>query len=448
MTPRSAIARLLAIAVLAVVGYQIVARSGVSADVTAEQSATLSETTRRVVRGVNEQLRVTAFFPRDAPGRVEAATLLSRYRDLNRKITFRILSPEVAPGEADRLGVQEVGNAAVEAIDREEVEVAQYAIEIDITSAIARLIRNVDGTVCFASGHDERSISDDGRDGLAEAAKLLRDNGYDVETIDLVTRPSVPRMCDAVVAAAPDAALRRGARRAIASYLEASGKLFALADPDSDGDLSPVTRAWGVTFLGGVVVEGDEGAHLPQDLTAPIVTRYAGGSPVVRGLGPTFLPRASGLERVRVRDAGLTVTELATTSDVSYLDRGDFEAFDPDVDREGPVTVGIAADDSRVERPESERARIARTRVLAWGDVDFASNAFLQDGSNADLWLQGIDWLTQPEDLVTAVPRFPRVRELGLTEARSDYVRFLMAGVVPGLFLIAGAIVWVVRRPR
>ena len=49
---------------------------------------------------------------------------------------------------------------------------------------------------------------------------------------------------------------------------------------------------------------------------------------------------------------------------------------------------------------------------------------------------------------MTAVPNFPKVRELKLTSARSRYVLALTAGIVPGLFLIAGAMVWVVRRGR
>ena len=86
--------------------------------------------------------------------------------------------------------------------------------------------------------------------------------------------------------------------------------------------------------------------------------------------------------------------------------------------------------------------------MLAWGDVHFATDAFITDGSNARLWVQGIDWLTQPEDLVTAVPNFPKLRELDLTAARSRYMLFLTAGVVPGLFVIAGALVWALRRGR
>jgi hypothetical protein len=234
----------------------------------------------------------------------------------------------------------------------------------------------------------------------------------------------------------------------VRAYLRATGKVFLMADPDADGDLTPIGKPWGIRFVRGVVLEGDEGSHLPSDVTAPIVSRYAGASPAVRGLGPTYFPRAMGVDARGTGDPGLTVAEVAFTSRLGYLDRGKLSSFDPKVDVAGPVALGAAADRSEVERPGTMKARIRRTRILAWGDVDFATNAFIGDAANARLFLQGIDWLTQPEDLVTAVPNFPKVRELKLTQARSRYLLVLNAGLIPGLFLIAGAFVWVVRRGR
>lgn len=424
--------------------YSAVASARVAVDLTAEGSATLSDTTLSVLEGVDRRLEITAFFPREAAGRVEASTLLSRYRDANRRITFRIVDPNIVPGEVQRLGAHEVGNAAVQDLSDDDVEVAQYTIEIDLTSAIARLLRDVQGTVCFTAGHGERKITGGAEESLSQATEILRNNGYKTEPMDLLATPRIASSCNAVVIAAAENRFSREVRSVLHRYLRASGKLFVLADPEADADLTPVTKPWGIRFLGGVVVEGSDGAHLPRDLTAPIVTRYAGGSPVVRGLAPTFFPRVMGIEAKATKDPGLTVTELAQTSEISYLDRNDFEDFDPKVDAPGPVTVGAAADDSEVVRGRS----IRRTRILAWGDVDFATNGFIGEGANAALFVQGVDWLTQPEDLVTAVPNFPEPRELRLTEARSRYVLFLMAGVIPGLFLIAGAMVWVVRRSR
>jgi ABC-type uncharacterized transport system involved in gliding motility auxiliary subunit len=449
LTPRRMALSFLAFFVVLVGVNGQIGRLAKSWDLTASDSATLSDTTREVLRNLHRRVEITAFFPRDVAGRVEAATLLARYRKANRRITFRVLDPTLAPGEAQRLGVEEVGSAAVQDVsDPKKIEIAQYAIEIDVTSAIARLLRNVQGTACFATGHGERTIEQAGQDGLSAAAGLLRDNGYRLRSVDLLISPRVPRSCSALVVAVPENTFEGRSRRALVRYLDAGGKAFVVADPTSDVDLSSVTKPWGLRFLRGIVLEADPGSHLPQDVTAPVVSRYGGGVSVVRGLGPTYFPRAMGVAAKNTGDPGLTVTGLAYTSPLAYLDRSDTSRFDPKVDVAGPIALGAAADSSEVERPGTSRASIKRTRVLVWGDVDFATNGFLSDGANARLFVQAIDWLAQPEELVTAVPSFPKVRELDLTQARSRYMLFLMSGVVPGLFVIAGALVWVIRRGR
>lgn len=426
-----------------------IGRSHVAWDLTAEGSASLSPETLRVLHDVDRRIQITAFFPRDAVGRVEAATLLSRYRKADRRITFRVVDPALAPGEAQRLGVQEIGSAAVQDVqDAENIEIAQYTIEIDVTSAIARLVRGIEATVCFTTGFGERDVTDDTSAGISRAAALLRSNGYTVKTYDALTASRGPNGCDAVVVASPLSSLDEDTMRRLQRYLDESGKAWVLADPTADTDLTSVTRPWGIRFLRGVILEGDADSHLPGDVTAPIVRRYAGGNPAVRGLGPTYFPRAMAVQARDTGDPGLSVTGVAFTSRLGYLDRDDIESFDPDVDREGPVAIGAAADRSEVSDPGTSRARVHRTRVLAWGDVDFMTNEFVGDAANARLWIQGIDWLTQPEDLVTAVPNFPKVRELELTAARSRYLLLLTAGLIPLLFLIAGGFVWIVRRGR
>ncbi|HYZ93416.1 MAG TPA: GldG family protein [Actinomycetota bacterium] len=448
MTPRRAFVWMAAFVVVVLAVNVGIGRAHIGWDLTAEGSASLSSETRRVLRDVSRRIEITAFFPREAPGRVEAATLLSRYRRANRRITFRVLDPQLAPGEAQRLGVSEIGSAAVQDVaDPKRIETAQYTIEIDITSALARLVRGVDATVCFAAGHGEREPEASEGTGYSRAAALLTSNGYRTRTVNLLAGRGIGR-CDAVIFAAPTTRPATSVVRTIRSYLAGGGKLFALADPDANTNLTPLTEPWGIRFERGVILEGDSASHLPTDVTTPIVSRYAGGSAPVRGLGPTFFPGAMGVDTRDTGNPGLTVTGIAFTSPLGYLDRADVTEFDPKVDREGPIAIGAAADDSEVKRPGTARASIRRTRILAFGDVDFASNAYISDAANARLWVQGIDWLTQPEDLVTAVPSFPKIRELNLTAARSRYLLLVTAGLLPGLFLIAGGFVWALRRGR
>jgi hypothetical protein len=426
-----------------------ISRTRVAWDLTAEHSGTLSDETIRVLHAVKRRVQITAFYGRDTLGRVEASTLLERYHRVNRRITFRILDPSVAPGELKRLGVASEGSAGIEDLSRSgKVEVAQFVIEIDVTSAIARLLRNSHGTVCFTSGHGERSATGADPSGFSSASDILRDNAYRIRTIDLLAAASIPKTCDALVIASPTTRFDDASRTAVVRYLRRTGKALLLGDADADADLTPLARPWGLQFVRGVVVEASDGAHLPNDFTSPIVTNYFASSPAVRGLGPTFFPRTQAIRTHNVSDPGTTVSAVAITTKLAYLDRGDLGTFDETVDVAGPIVVGAAADDSAVVGAGTKRARVVRTRILAWGDADFASNAFIGDGSNARLWIQGIDWLAQPEDLVTAVPNFPKVRELKLTSARSRYMLFLMAGFVPGLFLLAGAFVWVLRRSR
>lgn len=446
-TPRRALGALVALVVVAVAVNLFVGRLGRAFDLTSEGSATLSEQTRRVLGGLDEDVEITAFFSRDAIGRVEAATLLSRYRKISRHISFRIVDPRLAPGEAERLGITSQGSSAV--VDEDgQVETAPLTIEIDLTSAIARLIRDSAVTVCFTTGHGERASQDATPSGLGQAAEILVDNGYRIQTLDLLADPRIHADCEAIVVAAPTSPVSEAAAEAITTYLESQGKAFVLTDPSSDVDVSELTEAWGAAFEPGVVIEGDPGSHLPDDFTSPIVARYSEASPAVRGLGPTFFPGVQGVRTPGIDDPGVTAAGIAFTSELSYLDRGDTGSFDSDVDVPGPVAVGGAVDDSRVSDPGTEEATVLRTRILLWGDVDFASNAFIGEAANARLWVQGVDWLTQPEALVTAVPSFPKLRELELTEARSRYILLLTAGVVPGLFVIAGAFVWILRRGR
>lgn len=415
-------------------------------DLTAERSATLSNTTVEIVEALDEPIEITAVFGRDHPGRAAAATLLGRYRRLNRHVRWRIVDPLLAPGELERLRGMVPGAAAVVPTrDPQRAEVAPLAIEIDLTSALARVIRGNTAVVCATTGHGERGLQDAGPEGLASFAQSLRDNGYTLRTIDLLAAPAVPEDCDAVLVADPTSAYAPEVVEALTASLRRSGKLFVMLDPDSTVDLNPAVSGWGIAFRRGIVFEADPASRLRDDPTAPIVRRYDPSNPTVRGIGPTYFPGAEAVEVTPLEGRpGLSVAPIARTSDDAVLETF-AEGAEP---ASGPLALVAAADDSEVVDPSGPDPKIDRTRILAVGDVDFASNAFLGEAANARLALQGMDWLTQPEPLLTAVPNLAALRELELTEQRSRAILLLTAGGVPMAFLLAGAFVWVLRRGR
>ena len=413
-------------------------------DLTEGETLTLSDQTRDVVSSLDRDVEITLFARRSEPGRVEAVSLLDRYRRLDRRIDVEVRDPDESPGDAQRLGIDPlVGGVAVTAGGR--TEVVPFATEGGLTGALARLLREGDSVVCVTTGHGERSIEDQGGTGISRLADLLERDGHRIVPVDLLAGDEVPEACAVVLVAAPTGALSAAADRALRRWVEDDGRLLLLTDPLAEADVAPALLGdLGIRIEPGVVFEGDAANVVAGDVSAPIVTRYPSGNPVGLRLPPTFFPVVQEVAVDESTEDGLTVSRVAQTSETSYLERNPVSPeFDPDDDRGGPVTVIAAADRSRVVG-----ADVRRTRVVVTGDVDFATDDFVGEAGNAQLLRQAVAWLTETEDLVAISPNLPEDRPLRLTDARADYARLLSVGVVPGLFLLAGAMVWAIRRGR
>ena len=443
--PRGSLRIAGAVALLAVVaGADLAAdRERRIIDLTANDSLSLTEETKDVIRQVDKRTKIHVFLPADDPDRAAAGPLLLRYQRLNRRIDVSIREPDDSPGEVQRLGLDSsLGGVAVSQGDK--VELAETITEQDITGAFVRLVRDRRRNVCTATGHGEVSFADEGTRGLSEAGRTMLANGYFLQTVDLLTGAAVPPACDALIVANPISDLG-AAREKVARYLAADGRVLFITDPISDVDLNPLLRPYGITIHRGIVIERESDSALPDDPTSPIIRRYTTAHPIARRVAPSYFPATQGLEVDDDRDSeGLTTTRLADTSPESFLEvRPLTPAFDPKEDRAGPITVAAAADKSRLEG-----AGAKRSRVVVFGDLDFATNPVVGQAGNAALLLHSLDWLTASEDELVLSTHLPPYRPLSLTNAQLRYARVLAIGIIPALFLLCGGLVWAVRRGR
>ena len=426
-----------AVAVVTVLGVAGLQRARHVYDLTAEATLTLSPQSLSVIDALRHDVDITAFVRTDEPGRVEAVAVLDRYDERSDRIDVRVVDPDDAPGDVARLGVDPLlGGVALVAGGK--IERAATATEQDLTSALARLERTRVPDLCVTTGHGEAE--------LGRARALLARAGYRTVSLDLLAAPSIPARCAAVLLAGPTT-LSAPALAALAAWLAADGKLLVLADPAAGADLSlaPVLDRFGLGLRRGLVFEGDAQAVIAGDATAPIVRTYSSAHPIVRHLPPTYFP---GVQAVEVDDnadvPGLTVSRLADTSKASYLETEPVAArFEPGRDEPGPITVAAAADQSR-----NDGRSIARSRVVVIGDVDFATDGFLDQAGNSSLLLRSVEWLTSGATEAAITPNIPADRPLALTDGRRAYARVVTAGLVPVLFALAGAIVWALRRAR
>lgn len=201
------------------------------------------------------------------------------------------------------------------------------------------------------------------------------------------------------------------------------------------------------------------------------VTRYTlSEHPIVeplKGLKGVF-PEAAPLKRTDTIPDGVTLNDLIIVPNREDMwAEADLQALGKEyqqklyvvkgeMDISGPFAIGVAAERTREEEPAgkivvvSSRSFATDQVALQRGLVQTAQGfaLILQNPANMDLMVNAIHWLNDNEGLIGKgiesrdIPRLDQLEPgTGLTVART-----LAVGVWPALALVAGLVVWFVRR--
>ena len=233
-----------------------------------------------------------------------------------------------------------------------------------------------------------------------------------------------------------------------------NGRMLVLSEPGGP-NLDAITTRWGLRLLPGIVFDPERA--LAGDPTSVLVNDFPTESPVSKGVDGAALVTAGGITTAASEDTGLTVSRVMESSPHSWLELNPAATpatYEPDKgDRGGPVVLAGAADRSEVKangetRLPSGGPSIARTRLLAFTDADWASNAVIDRLANARLLANGLNWLAGEEDLVAVGGVDHDRRRLDLTPSQRRLMGIGSICAIPAAVLLVGAGVWLRRRRR
>lgn len=425
-------------------------RAGASVDLTDNRRFTLQPESLRIARALPPGVRVEAFLPPGSRFGREARTLLERYAERARGMRFAFVDPATEPARLLKEQV-EPGQAIVRVGDKQLV--VESVTEQALSSAFLRLLRERPKTVCFTAGHGEAAIDDEGPAGLRALAEGLRRGGYQVVALPPgALAGSLPPGCDLLVVAGPTTAFAPAELDAFHAYLRDEGKAFLLVKPPAYAAAASLSKPWGIDVRPGLVI--DPAQSFQRDPLTPVVDDYPSFSPAVAGIGraATVWPQTAGLAGGGLveEQPGLYVSTLARTGDASWLEMGGVAGFQRETDVRGPVLVAASADYSEVgdreRRVTSQRARVKRTRLLVFGSVNPAANAFVDLFANGRLVLDGVAWLALDEQLIGLVPKPIEPRGIALTAQRRRLTLWWSIFVPVAVALGAAASAWRLRR--
>ena len=433
------------LAVLAVANW-LANRYNKSYDATTNKRFSLSDQTKKVVKNLKQDVKVTYF---DQTNRFDQAKdLLDRYSALSPKLGVSFVDPYRKPQIARSMGVKTEGTIFVEAGPRREE--AKSLTEEEVTSAIIRAVKGGERMACAVSGSGEHGLEDRGNRGYGNLKDLLEKNNYKTQTISLLEKAEVPSTCSVVIVGGPRYDYTEPAVNALKKYVEDGGHLLVMLDPplqmgrdniSDNAKLVQLLDSWGVTpdkdlvldtsGIGGIFGLGPE---------VPLVTTYESHA-IVREMKDTAaaLPIARSVD---TKSADKTsVEKLFSTTKNSYATTSLGASpirLNPDKDKKGPFTLAAAGTYNN-GKPNGQG------RFVVVGSSDWVTNSILPFQGNRDLFLNMMAWLSADEDLISIRPKPPEDRRIDLTGKRSTMM-YLTVLAIPLLVVGAGVRVWWRRR--
>lgn len=412
----------------------LAARHEVRIDMTAEKLFSLSDETIRILKSVNEDIRIVAFLRGRAKEERGFESFIQRYQKYTPRLKTEILDPDVDLKEVDRYSITEYKSLVLEREGR-WVVVNQWDEE-NFMAALLKLLQKKDEWLCYGRGHGEPDTQREGTSEFSGMFASLDQLGYKTKEILLPSVSEIDASCEVLMILAPQSALSAGETKLLQGFFNAGKSLLIFLEPGHDGGLRELLESWGLQSPDNFVVDPE--FHLAlSPVTSPLVGTY-GAHPVTQGIQEVSLfpmPRAFVEKPL---SEGIRVTPVAFTS-VSSWGETDFKKtppkFDADQDLTGPLSVAFA-----VERKPEGRAVIV-------GDSDFVKNENLHFGANQRLLTNAVHWLSNEENLLNMDVHRRRETRINITDKELERLKPLVLYGFPGVCFVVLFGIWY-RRGR
>jgi hypothetical protein len=485
---------------IGIVLYVLAERYDTTFDLSESGAHTLSDHTQKVLDGIEEPVQMLAFFNTRQidPDAERLIRELGRHENLE----LEWVDPYANPQRARMYDVTD-GALILQQGERTERLLTDLT-ERRIVEQIVVVQSEGDHIVCWSSGHSEIDADDETERGLSSAVLAAESLNYQVIRQHIATA-GISRECEALVIAHPRQDWLPYEREALAAYLAEGGGVMVLLDDnpaayrlfaEMQGRPPPATpdefvaelQRYGITVGDDIVVDPDpanqfvgveDGTTLtitgPGIVAHPITSGF-GGAVIVSGVrsvtydadqvgiahypllrasteswaetDPLLQELSPGPEEVtgEVPLAVWAEVEALGAIDVAVPGgqgpgNGGADGAEPGAPR-NPLAVDALTEDIGRAVPADFQAQTGG-KLVVYGDVDWASNVWIDIGNNRDLFLNTLAWLVEEEDQLGQRPQEGETLEA--SEAQVNVLCLVSLLFVPGT-AAAFAVVTLMRR--
>jgi ABC-2 type transport system permease protein len=338
-------------------------------DLTQDKEFTISESTKKVLRNLDDIVTIKAYFSKELPSYLinldsQIKDILSEYKAYakgNLNISY------TDPGDDEKLqnelrfmGIPQVqlqvvnkdkaevmkaylGIAVMYGDKKEALPVVQSTetLEYDLTSAIVKVTNPKESKVGFLTGNEEKTLDKD----YSEIKKEI-EKQYTVSTPETKKGIKIPTDIDTLIIASPKNVTERD-KYEIDQFLMEGGKVIFMIDSiareesglqanPSASNLDDLLLNYGVRLNQNLVLDRSHANaafssgfirySLPYPFWVKIVKEFLDASnPIVSSLESLVFPWVCSVEIVQDKAQGLKVTELVKTSPYAWSETAPYD---------------------------------------------------------------------------------------------------------------------------
>ena len=452
------------LAILVAINY-LASRHNKRWDLTAAKQYTLSDQTRKILQNLQKPVNIKVFAQANDFERFRDR--LDEYGYASKQVNIEYIDAEKYPSRANQYGVQQLGTVVLEYDGRTERVTSDT--EQEVTNGLIKVVQGRKHKIYFVQGHGERGHDDSGRDGYGQISQSLQSENYEVAGLVLAQQKEVPADASVLIVPGPRADFFPAELDMVKRFLARGGKLFVLIDPPDKGDARDVPSLiaflkadWSIEVGNNVVVDvSGMGQLLGTGAETPVAAKYPPHPISERFRLLTAYRLARSVSPVSGGTSGKFAQPLVETSEASWAE-SDVKTLNAtghvtrnleQGDKPGPVSLAAAVSSPASDAPapaaegkKEEDGQKPETRIVAFGDSDFAANAGLGIQGNRDLFMNAVNWLAQQENLIAIRARDPQDRRITLTSDQQQRIFWVTVLIIPGLILLAGVHTWWRRR--
>ena len=442
-------------------------------DFTQEQLYTLTDESKERVKDIDKDVNIYFIGYTDEDSTVDLA---KQYGKANERINVEAIEDvSTRPDLSQKYGIESGAEGIiVECGERSKVLTASDLVTYDtstyetisiaeekLTSSILSVTADEVPKVYFLEGYSDFSLSQN----MYMLSIYLGNEVNETETLDILSVGKVPDDCDTLVITSPSKDFDDVATNSILDYINRGGNILwlnaAIATEVDFPNVNKVLETYGIKpFEVGIIRETDTSKMVSEqpDLIMPEIQYSDITKDIYNTTGVIFVNATKiNVDTDKLDELNVEENDLLLASEGSYF-RTDFnnqQNAAADGEETGTFVVGAEMVKTIQEADEEAGTEEIESKLVIFGENYFISDYQLSQNSqygaiqlayNKDLVLNSIAYLTDREEDITARKDTGTVTYTA-TEQQDTIIRAIIF-TVPALIIIAGIVVWQVRRRK